>query len=313
MNSLTSIYADDSYDPRIETSQRLGQLIEEQKIPPELEQIRRLTCRGKPNCVEARNILNEIRGLLCEERSSRRFRDHTLLEIKKLICNWKKPHNCWEWIHVLEHIHWLVCSKDEEWPMQPSSSISLMRPEEYDAHIEDLAFRREKMLKNFPYLWNVSRETDALPPMRPDDYDLFETSGSVFNSEYQSDDDGDERDNRCCRCRQHILENPLGGKFGGVVCGFHRSCQKCWWGPSNDINETDKTIIPYNQGGQWDSNYGKRRREPKESKHIALVNKPRKNKHPECFGCLYKCPDHIDAPVRWNGASGTTNDPIEID
>ena len=122
-----------------------------------------------------------------------------------------------------------------------------------------------------------------------------------------------KRNNRCCRCRQHILENPLGGKFGGVVCRFHRSCQKCWWGPSNNINETDKTIIPYNQGGEWNSNYGKRRREPKESKHIALVNKPRKNKHPECFGCLYKYPDHIDAPLRWIGASGTTNDPIEID
>lgn len=99
-------------------------------------------------------------------------------------------------------------------------------------------------------------------------------------------------DNLCCRCLRDIKE-PLGGKFGGVVCIYHRSCQSCWW----------ETV----------SCYGHRKTEKKETKNIALVDGPRKGMRQECFGCFYQIEDHVDAQERFTTKElGSKSDPIII-
>ena len=93
---------------------------------------------------------------------------------------------------------------------------------------------------------------------------------------------------KCCRCLTELtMDKALGGKYGGVVCIYHRSCQSCWW-----------DVTPC----------GFRKKEPIETKSIPLVDHPRWNKDPKCFGCLYK----MDKIGEFSG-SGTADDPIIID
>jgi len=120
------------------------------------------------------------------------------------------------------------------------------------------------------------------------------------------------RDDLCCRCRQqiHVGETALGGIYNGVVCMYHRSCEKCWWGPSvgNEPNYLPSNFI---------LDYGARQHEDEQSKNIALVNHPRKGMEgPQCFGCLHNDPYSIYAPPEpppWEGAAGNDEDPIIVD
>lgn len=69
----------------------------------------------------------------------------------------------------------------------------------------------------------------------------------------------------CCRCNELILNNPLGGKYNGIVCLGHRSCVDCW----------------------FETTYkGKRSSESPTTKQIPLVDKPFK----QCIGCINNAP-----------------------
>jgi hypothetical protein len=82
----------------------------------------------------------------------------------------------------------------------------------------------------------------------------------------------------CCRCG--VGEGELGGTYGGVVCKRHRVCQSCWWAPGKQSSCTEnKTYLR-----------GLRVHELECTRHIPLVDRPRKGRNPECFGCLYEMP-----------------------
>ena len=77
------------------------------------------------------------------------------------------------------------------------------------------------------------------------------------------------RDWKCCRCR--LLIEPgksLGGRYGGVVCKNHATCNTCWFKPH--------------------SNYGARQYESYKYRHIPLCDKPRQGKATKCYGCHYE-------------------------
>ena len=100
----------------------------------------------------------------------------------------------------------------------------------------------------------------------------------------------------CCRCQSSLnLEEALGGKYGGVVCYNHRVCPDCWW-------NSDEISI----------NKEYRKEENKETKHIALVNNPRKNQTIKCYGCLYKIGNYNIVNIINYKGSGKTDDPVII-
>ena len=84
----------------------------------------------------------------------------------------------------------------------------------------------------------------------------------------------------CCRCEVDIGE--LGGTYDGVVCKNpkHRACQSCWWAPGKQASCTENKSYMK----------GRRAYELECTRQIPLVDKPRKGKVPECFGCLYETP-----------------------
>ena len=65
-----------------------------------------------------------------------------------------------------------------------------------------------------------------------------------------------------------------GGAFGGVVCRYHKVCERCWF--------------------KTEDEYGVRRVENTDTKKHPVVTNPRgKNGFsPTCFGCAYKVPFH---------------------
>ena len=106
-----------------------------------------------------------------------------------------------------------------------------------------------------------------------------------------------EFDSNCYRCWRIIpVGTEIGGSYGGVICTNHRSCHPCWF-----------------RSKYW--RYGKRKHEPKQTKRIALCNKPRnhsKTKQGEvaiqCFGCFYRVPFHTSTEAKLNAAEQINED-----
>lgn len=82
---------------------------------------------------------------------------------------------------------------------------------------------------------------------------------------------------QCGRCHSMIpAGEELGGVYGGVCCVRHRSCWTCWFEKNAD--------------------YGARAQEDASTKHIPLVDKPRKDYDIQCYGCIYNLAEYKASP-----------------